>query len=88
MDKFEIEGGQIVNWLNQTDPQTASEILFGCSIDDGEADELLEVVEINIPSRVLVCRIGNATRRVPFALLRKGYVIDERPNTPLMEAIN
>ena len=65
MDKLEIEGGQIVNWLNQTDQKTVSEILIGCSFDDGEADELLEVVEINISSRVMVCRIGNATQRIP-----------------------
>lgn len=88
MGDYQIEGVRVVNWLNKVDHETEHEVLIGCSIDDGESEDLIEIIDIDYPSRILVCRTNDGMRRLPFAMLCKGYVIDERPDAPLKKEVH
>ena len=87
MTEFTANGSDVLNWLQTTDLDQAKDILVGCGIDNGEDEELLEVINIDLQGQILECSLHNKSSKIPFAKLRQFFVVDERNDHPLAGAL-
>lgn len=67
MHETEIDGRLLQRWL-KTDAVDPA-LLADCALDDGESDEPLAILEIDLTRQAVVCDGGKARVRIPFARL-------------------
>jgi hypothetical protein len=67
MSETEIDGRLLQRWL-RTDAADPG-LLVGCALDDGERDEPLPIVELDLARQAIVCADGKARVRIAFARL-------------------
>jgi hypothetical protein len=67
MSETEIDGRLLQRWL-RTDAAKPG-LLVGCALDDGERDEPLPIVELDLARQAIVCADGKARVRIAFARL-------------------
>ena len=88
MSAYETSGSTILKWLDLVEPEFASTILVGCGLDDGESEELLPIVSLDIDDNCLNCTLDGQIKRFPMAAVRTLSIVDERPSAPLRKAID
>jgi hypothetical protein len=86
MAEFELSGSAVQQWMMKVDPATATQLLVGCGVDDGEADDLLDIESI-AANNVLICRFGGRLTRIPAAKLKTCSVYVDRTDHPLRAAV-
>lgn len=67
MSETEIDGRLLQRWL-RTDAAEPN-LLIGCALDDGERDEPLAIVEVDLVRQAIVCADGKARVRIAFPRL-------------------
>jgi hypothetical protein len=71
--EVEIDGRLLQRWLrtDATDPG----LLVGCAIDDGECDEPLPIIEVDLARQAIVCADGKSRARILFARLPDSLLV-------------
>jgi hypothetical protein len=82
MADADIAGAEIVRWLDSRGADTG--LLVGCGFDDGECEDLLAIVAVDLGGRRVTYAIRGATQSVPFARLADGAVV---PSEALRAAV-
>lgn len=67
MKDAEIDGRLLQRWLRTETAQPGQ--LVGCALDDGECDEPLPIVEVDLARQAILCVDGKARVRIAFARL-------------------
>ncbi|MBO9707761.1 MAG: hypothetical protein J7521_06080 [Caulobacter sp.] len=66
MSETEIDGRLLQRWLRADAAEPG--LLRGCALDDGERDEPLEILEVDLARQAIVCE-GDARIRIAFGRL-------------------
>jgi hypothetical protein len=83
MADADIAGVEIVRWLGS--PEANADLLVGCGFDDGDSEELLSIVAVDLGHRRIMYAAPSGERSVPFARLAEGVVV---PSGALRAAVN
>jgi hypothetical protein len=88
MAEFNINGNDLLNWIQSSDQDLVCTTLIGCGVDDGESFELFEIEKIDFANKCIECRNKTHLKKFSFPKLSQIEVVDERDGLPLREAIN
>lgn len=75
---------EVLRWLAKGAPADARELLVGCSLDDGDSEDVTPIVGFDVDRTVVELRGG---RRVPLAAVRNGVIVETRLGAPLASAV-
>ncbi|CAN7379932.1 hypothetical protein LJR164_002314 [Phenylobacterium sp. LjRoot164] len=82
MTDADIAGAEVIRWLDS--PDADPNLLIGCGFDDGDCEDLLPVVAVDLGARRITYAAAAGTRSVPFARLADGVVV---PSDALRAAV-
>jgi hypothetical protein len=80
----------VLKWLEQTDRETATALVVGCELDDGDSEQaaLIAGLEWSDAARAVALVLDDG-RRVPVRrLVAKAQLVDPRAGAPLARAVD
>jgi len=85
MSEVEIDGRLLQRWLKSEAADPA--LLDGCALDDGECDEPLPILEVDLARQTLVCAGPKGRARFPFGRLSDGLLVAPTTDHPAVAAV-